>query len=563
MERSLTDTLAAAGRAALARNEWEEARRCFQAAVDADSTPEAYEGLAEAAWWLSDEAATFDARERAYRLYRERGDAPAAARMAMWLATDSVEFRGEPAVANGWIQRAHRLLDGLEPGPAHGWLAVWEGHLALMLDNDTPTARRLAGQAVALGRSLGDVDIEMLALAVEGLALVSGGEVAAGVRRLDEAAAAAMSGEMSDLNAAATAMCYLIDACSRVRDYDRASQWCTRVREWAAANRFEVALAACRPLYAVVLMWRGAWDEAEAELYAARRELLVARPPMAVESVVRLAELRWRQGRWDEAAVLFAEVEHEGLSQLGRAELALDRGDAGTAADLAERFLRRIPPENRIERVSGLDVAVRAAVALGNLDHAMEPLAELRVIAESVRTDALRASVSFAGGLVAAARGNHETARRCLEDAVDLFDRNGAPFETGRARIALAQTLRSLGRSAAAVRETSAAFHALRGVGASREAERAATLLRELEAHAPVPTHTGGPDPSGLTAREIEVLRHIAAGKSNQEIAEDLVLSLRTIERHISNIYEKIGASGKVARATATAYAFQHGLTIA
>ncbi len=160
----------------------------------------------------------------------------------------------------------------------------------------------------------------------------------------------------------------------------------------------------------------------------------------------------------------------------------------------------------------------------------------------------------------AAARGDHETARRRFEDAVDLYKHNGAPFETARARLQLARTLLALGRIQAARQQARTAQDVLQRLGTARETGRVAALLYDIEAtpHEQLAQSSTMVD---LTSREVDVLRLIAAGKSNQEIPAALVLSVRTVERHISNIYAKIGASGAVARATATAYALQHGLS--
>jgi ATP/maltotriose-dependent transcriptional regulator MalT len=302
-------------------------------------------------------------------------------------------------------------------------------------------------------------------------------------------------------------------------------------------------------------MWRGDWQQAEDELTAAVREVSSFRPPMVVESIVRLAELRWRQGRWDEAASLFAQVEGEGLAQLGRAELALSLGDAATAVDLAGRFLRRIPREDRIERVDGLELIVRSALAMGDLAAAHEALDELRSTADEVGTDLLHACASFAEGVVSSAEGDAEAARTALEDAVDLYERNHAPFEAARARMELAQVFALLGRADFSGREAASARQAFERLGAAKEAEKARSFLARVT----TPGAQGEP-PDRLTAREVDVLRLIASGLSNQEIAKELVLSVRTVERHTSNIYEKIGADGKVARAAATAYAIRHGL---
>jgi DNA-binding NarL/FixJ family response regulator len=554
LEQDVQSDLCDAGRQALGRCDWQAARKAFEAALEREASPEAFAGLADACSWLDDEEATFAAREQAFRAFLDRGDRANAARTALWLGTDSLEFRGEPAVANGWIQRARSLLDGLEPQAAHGWLAAWEGHLALMLRNDTASARSLGEKASQMGRAYGDVNLEIMGTAVQGLSLLSQGHLVEGAPLLDEAATAVMSGEVSDLGVAAAALCYLMDGCSRVRDFDRASQWCTRAQDFMERHNFASLFSVCRPLYAVVLMWRGAWSEAEQELTVAVRDIVTCRPPMVVEATVRLAELRWRQGRWDEAADLFKQVEGEGLAQLGRGELALSQGDAATAMDLAERHLRRIPPEDRIERVAGLELMVRAAASKHDAEAARSALEELQSIADLVAIDSLRAAASLAAGVLEAACGDLDQARLMLEDAADFYERSRAPFEAARARMELALVLQRLGLGLRAEEEAGQARESFERLGAVREAARAATFSRQAG------LRTAAVDEAGLSAREVDVLRLLAAGRSNQQIADELVLSVRTVERHISNIYSKLGADGKVARASATAYAVRHHL---
>lgn len=560
-----TDLLQA-GHGALARGAWEEARAHFEAACGRDEAPEALEGLGMAAFWLSQAPTALRAREQAFRLYRQRGDRYGAARVATFLAWDSWVFRGEDAVANGWVRRANRLLDGLDPGAEHALVAICEGHLAMMVGNDSAAARSLGARAAALARSLGVIDLEMFAQALEGLALVVEGEVAEGMRRLDEATAAVVAGELTDLDAMTLTCCFLIHACERVRDHDRATQWCDAVKRITTRWSYRAMFAYCRTHYAGVLLWRGAWPEAEAELVAATSDLAATWPAAAAEGILRLAELRRRQGRLEDAAALLRQAESpplrmEGgrLALLGRAALALDGDDAATAADLAQRFLRGLRAPNRLDRVAGLELLVRAWVALARLDRAAAALAELRAIAAAVGTASLLAAAGYAEGLGAAAAGDHETARARFEDAVDLFERSGAPYEAAQARAELARVLWALGRAAAAEREARAALETFRALGAAAAADHTAALLRPVPA--PVPSRAGAAaDPAGLTPREVEVLRLVAAGRSNQEIASELVLSVRTVERHLSTIYEKLGARGKVARAAAAAYALSHGL---
>jgi ATP/maltotriose-dependent transcriptional regulator MalT len=541
---STSDRDLAAGQEALAKGAWEEAGAAFEASLALEETPEALEGLGLAAAWLSRGETFLDAHERAYRLYRRRGATRDAARMAYWLAIAAYNFRGDPAVTRGWLERARHLLAGLEQGAEGASVASFSAHLALLVDHDPGRARTLCREAVELAREVGATDLEMLALGVDGLALVTQGEVEEGMRRLDQATAAATSGELSDPMAIHNVCCYLIYACKRVRDFDRAGQWCERVKEIAERWSDRQMFATCRTHYADVLVWRGAWAEAESELELAAREFDAAGPHKVADAAVRLAELRRRQGRLGEAEELLQDADRHPLSPLVRAAIVLDRGDAERAGDLAARYLRRIPAEERTERVPGLELLVRARLALGDRDAATGAVSELRSIADGVATDALRAPAALAEGLVAAAAGDHDAGRRAFEDAVDLYERSGGRFDAAKARFELARTLRSLGRFAAAHDEAQAAARTLRELGAALE--------RETD---------GGPSPDGLTVREREVLKLLAQGRSNQEIAAELVLSVRTVERHISNVYAKIGASGRTARAAAASHAAGLGLS--
>src|SRR5712691_8226518 len=380
---------------ALARGEWEIARNAFEAALRERESPEALEGLGLAGWWLDLADVVFDSRERAYRLYRDRGDRRGAARVAIWIAWDTWAFRGEHAVANGWLQRARALLDGLGDLPERAWLELREGALALLDDGDPDRAHRHAAEGIRVGRAANAIDLEMLGRALQGLALVASGAVAEGMRALDEVNTAVVAGELKDLVAIALSCCYMIAACDRVRDYDRAVQWCTRLQAFCAKWGLRPLFAVCRTQYASICMWRGTWLEAEQELASATDELAASRPAMTADGLVRLAELRRRQGRLVEAASLFERSEPHGLASLGRAELAFDRGDPRAAAEQAERYLRRVPAHNRTDRATGLDLLARALVGAGDLDGAKTALAELTTIATLVATVPLRAAASL------------------------------------------------------------------------------------------------------------------------------------------------------------------------
>ena len=547
------------GWAALRGGEWENARAAFEESLAQGESAEALEGMGWVGHMLNEDRLTFDARERAYGLYLARGDNSSAARIAAYLAADHLLFRGEPAVANGWLQRAHSLIDDLEPGVDHGWLAIHEGHIAVSLDEDTAKARQLAAQAVELGRRFRTPELEMLGLGLEGRALVSDGELEEGMRRLDEATTVALAGEARLLYCVAWACCYLISACERVRDFDRAAQWCARVGDFCGRHDIFL-LNTCRAHYASVLSWQGRWDEAESQLTAAVGGLQASRPPMVGDAIARLGELRRRQGRLAEATELFARSESHSLSLLGRAALALDRDQLSEAAELADRYLRRFAERGRVERSVGLEVAIKARVRLGERDAADDALSELREIAARARTRPILASVSSAEGALAAARGDHDAARRAFEDALDLLAACEAPFETGRVRLDLAATLNALGRADQAQREIEAAIEDFRAIGAEAERARAETMLEQLrEPSRTPPNATDGPL-AALSGRELEVLDLVAQGLTNRDIAGRLVLSEHTVNRHVANILRKLGLNS---RAAAASLAGRYGLGIA
>jgi LuxR family maltose regulon positive regulatory protein len=524
------------GRDALAAGCWDEARACFEQALECSDSAEAWDGLAWACWWLEDGTASMRARECAYRLYKGAGDLQGAARMALWLANDHHDFRGEKAVAQGWFARAARILDDLDPVPEHGWLAALEAEMALGR-GDTAAAERLGSRARELGRDLGITDLEMLGLATEGLALTSAGDVEEGIRRLDEAAAAALGGEYEDFVGVCWTCCYMIYGCERVRDYDRAAEWCRKVEEFGDRMRIQFVNGVCRAHYAAVLTWHGSWEQADEVLSRATTQLTAARPRWAPEGFVRLGDLRRRQGRFEEAERLFAQAERHPLAAVGMAELSLDRGDPDVAIPLADRMLRRLPLENRTQRATALELAVRAKAAAGDVDGARGHLEELRSVAHAVPTSPLRAAASFCDGVVAAAAGDHASAAVALDDAAALFAASDATFELGRTRTELARALWQLGRRDRASREAVAALEVLESTGANALRERAQEVLDKL-----------GDRPAGpLTRRELEVLGLIAQGMRDRDIAATLTLSEHTVHRHVSNIYGKLGCSTRAA----------------
>ena len=503
---------------------WSAARACLESA----ETPEELEGLAWAAWWLDDEPATFAARERAHRGYRDAGDAAGAARTATWLAVDELDFHGAATVAGGWIQRARRLLEPLGPCPEHGWLDFQEGYIA-HLGGDTETARSLAVRAAETGRQLGVPDLEMLGLALEGASLVARAEVREGMRRLDEASAAALEDRAQIPISGAWTFCFLVSACIAVADLERASAWCDRIARFSERYSSRYMLAFCRAEYGALHLWRGRWAEAEHVLATAVTDFDRSRPAWAGGALVALAELRRREGRGDEAGTLLDRTGATTAAQLCRARLDLDRARPREAMERVERVLRALPGDRRLERAPALELLALTCAAAGELDRATEAIAALREVCSDTGAT-VRAGADRADGVLHAARGDHERARTLLEDAVDGYERSGTPYEAALARRDLAASLAALGRPEAAAEERALATDCLRGLSTAGRASRPDAL-------------------EPLSAREREVLALIVEGLTNRQIAERLVLSEHTVHRHVTNLLGKLGVHSRSAAA--------------
>jgi LuxR family transcriptional regulator, maltose regulon positive regulatory protein len=290
-----------------------------------------------------------------------------------------------------------------------------------------------------------------------------------------------------------------------------------------------------------VLMLQGEWEQAEVELTDAAA-VLATTPREGADASARLAELRRRQGRNEEALGLCARAEHHPIAILCRAALALEGGDVATAVDGAARYLRSLGGAI-VERAPALELLAEAHGHAGRADDAMAAARELRAVADRVRTDPLLGAARHAEGCAYSAAGSSEAARAAFEDAVGLFASAGLPFEVGRARVALACAMRALGREEAALAEFDRADEAFRNLRAAAEERR----TRGLRA---------GRQPNGLgplSPREREVLGLVAQGKTNAEIAATLVLSEHTVHRHVANILAKLRASSRAAAvATAT-----------
>jgi ATP/maltotriose-dependent transcriptional regulator MalT len=482
-----------------------------------------------------------------------------AARVAVQLAVHHDVYRGETAIANGWFERARSLLEPLEPAPEHAWLAFWKAHVEIHVRGQVARGQSNLAEAVRLAEAAQPSgELGLLTLGLRGLLAISEGAIDEGLRRLDEVTTAVSAGELQAPEMGWT-YCYVLDACENVRDIDRAAQWMDRAFTMERELGIQHFLGACREHYVAILTWRGEYAAAEREIETMRGEVAAVAPAFAARCDVRLGEVRRRQGRLDEAAEVLGVVAAQPLAMLSLGALALDRGDPALGAELAERYLRRVPESDRVRRLHGLDLLARAEVALGRLDLARAALSQCAEFVRQSGTPLMRTALRELEGLLETAGSDYDAARRSFEDAVDGYDMSLAPYEAAAARVHLGRALIALGRDAHARSTLDAAAATADRIGAIRIAESARSTWNQASAPGvdDQSNRSATRHAAGLTARELEVLALVAAGISNQDIGERLFISAFTVKRHIANILTKLDLPN---RAAAAAYAIREGL---
>jgi len=539
------------GMAALRDGDAAAARRAFELALVEVATGDVLEGLGEALYLEREYSAAAAQYERAYSAYRRERQSMAAGRAARTLAWITGNVLGDWAVRSGWLGRARTVLEEAgQDRPEHGWVLI----IKAFSEPDAQVREALLREAIAVGRRFGDPDIEFLALAYLGGLFVMTDRVEEGLVLSDEALAAACAGEPTELATVDEIFCGLLWACELVNDVSRADQWMRAAAE--RMQRSNVVAAFCRAHYGGILTAAGRWQEAEVELLEAARHFDQGMSERRAAAVIRLAGLRVRQGRLEEAALLLQGLEQHPDVIPTLAALHLARSDTARARELLERATGgrddEVPTVGASTMVGPLlSLLVDVHLEEGNLDGAERVAKRLGRIAEAQRGPYLRAVAALAKGRVCVAGGQGD-ARACLHEALEGFARAQLPMELARTRLEMARAL-SEHSPEVAIAEAKSALLGFQRLAAARHADAAAALLRSLGA----PIRTGPKGVGGLTGREVQVLRLVARGLSNQEIATALVISEHTARRHLQNIFAKIGVSS---RAAATAYAFQHDL---
>ena len=540
------------GRESFRRRRWEDAyAQLSRADQETGLGTEDLERLATAAYLTGRDGECDLLRERGHRECLGRGEHVAAARCAFWLGFDLL-LRGEEIRAGGWLGRARRLLDEVgHDCPEQGYLLV---PLAIgQLGAGDPAATLATYEQVTeMGERFGDPDLTALGRLGRGEALAALGRIADATALFDEVMLAATAGELSPTVTGIT-YCAVVQACQEIFDLRRARAWTTALTQWCAAQPDLVPFRGqCLVHRAEILVLEGAWSEA-AEAAGQACERLAPSPdprraeasehPAAGGAFHQVGELHRLHGRFAEAEAAYREGARWGRQpQPGLALLRLAQGRGEAAAAALRRALAEASPP---DRPALLAAEVEVLLTTGDTPAARAAADELAVLAARSEVELLRATAAQASGAVLRAEGRPEDALAALRAAWRGWHQLDVPYHAARVRVLLAMTCRDLGDDDAAEMELDAARRVFAALGAAPDLARVAALTRAVD---PV---------AGLTEREVQVLRLVATGRTNRVIAADLVLSEKTVARHLANIFAKVGVSS---RAAATAYAYEHGL---
>jgi DNA-binding CsgD family transcriptional regulator len=534
------------GRALHAKRAWAAAFDSLSAADPACLSAADLELLASSAWMSGRDDAYLDAWELAYHAHLRSGDSARAARCTWWIG-DYLRFRGYGARATGWFARGYRLLDQMRDDcVAHGYLLMPTLHDHVSAGDDE-AAFAVAVEAGEIGERLGDRDLIALAMMEQGHALVRQGCVAEGLRLVDETLVAVTSEELSPI-IAGTVYCNTIAFCQSVFELGRAREWTEAHSEWCERQPGMVAyLGLCLVHRAEIMTLAGDWSDAMVEVRRAEGyKQGVLNERVAGRAAYRRGQVHFLQGELGPAEEAYREASRHGLEpQPGLALLRLAQGEGEAAGAALRRALSEVTQPLR--RAALLPAFIEIMLAIGELEQTRVACRELEDVAERQGSRALAAMSDYARGAVDLAEGEARTALVALRQACQAWQELGAPCESARTRVLIGRACAALGDVDTAAMELEAARATFAKLGAALDLARVDSLDRHAETR----------DAHGLTARELQILRALATGKSNREIAAALVISDHTVRRHLQNIFAKVGVSS---RAAATAFAFRNDL---
>jgi DNA-binding CsgD family transcriptional regulator len=483
--------------------------------------------------------------ERAHLAHLERGDNLAAARAAGWLGM-TLAIRGELGPASGWFGRAERLVEreGRECAE-QGWLLIPVA-FQLEVSGDYDGMSEAAAQAVEIAERFGDPDLGAIALHAQGVARIKQGAIDEGLRLMDEAMVGVTAESVSPV-VAGVVYCGVIAGCEEAFEVRRAQEWTDALTRWCEGQPQMVSFTGrCLAHRAGLMQLHGEWRDALAEAKLARERCEQAMNRAAAgQALYQQAELHRLQGDFEAAEAAYRDASEFGREpQPGLALLRLAQGDVEAATGMTRRAAAEaVEP---FVRATMLPAHVEVMLAAGDLEEAREAAGELAEIAATGKRPLLEAIAARVQGEVELAQGDPKAALTALRHASRLWQELNAPYEVARVRVLVGLACRALGDVESAALELGAAREAFERLNAAPDLAR----IDRLESSSPSDAH-------GLSRRELEVLRLVAAGKTNREIASTLVVSEHTVARHLQNIFAKLGVTSRTA---ATAFAFQHEL---
>jgi DNA-binding CsgD family transcriptional regulator len=536
----------ARGREAFHRKAWAESYRLLQAAArEAALEPEDLERLAMAAYLMGrdDESESFMAR--AHQTFLDRGDYEGAARAAFWVGFGLIG-RGAMAPAAGWFARAERVLNERQHEcVVRGYLLI-PAAIRHIVQGDPAASHAAFTDAADIARRFGDRSLLALACHGRGRALIRLGNIADGVALLDEAMVSVIAGEVLPV-LAGDIYCSVLEGCQEIFDLGRANEWTTLLSRWCADQPDLVRFRGeCLNHRAEIMQWRGDWNGAQEDARAAC-ELLPPGRGRAGAAFYRLGEIHRLRGAFQEAEAAYTRANECGRKpQPGLSLLRLAQGDVDAAAASIRSAL--VDTSARAARTRILAAAVEILLAAADVEGARAAARELSDIANTVATPFLSAMSAHATGAVLLADGDLVSATTSLRQACETWRDLETPYEEAQTRLLMATVCERRGDHDGHRLDLDAARRLFGQLNAEP------WLARIERQSGPVEHRSAG----SLSERELQVLRLLAAGKTNRAIAEELFISEKTVARHVSNIFDKIGASS---RSGATAWAFQHNLT--
>jgi DNA-binding NarL/FixJ family response regulator len=527
------------------RRDWGDAYRLFSLRDrSVPLAPDDLERLAQSAYLIGQDLDFERYLERAHHARVADADHARAARAAFWLGLTSL-FRGQPALASGWLARAERLILGQD--------CVEQGYLLLpaaeqqLEQRESKAAFSTAGRAADIGDRFGEPDLVACAQHLQGRALIQQGQVRPGLQLLDEAMISVRAGSLSPIMTGLV-YCSVIDACQRIFALSRAREWTFALADWCERQpTMQAFKGTCLVHRALVLQLRGWWTDAMSEACLACERIAergTGKPPAA--ALYRRGEIHRLRGELEAAEAEYRAASLTGFEpQPGLALLRAAQGRIEVAVAAIRRVLEGVA--DPLDRANLLPARVDIELAAGNKGDARAASSELDEIARRYPTEVTRAMAAQASGAVALADGNPRLALSALRTAFSLWHEVEAPYEIARVRLSTALACRALGDTESAGLEFDAARALFEQLGAKPDVVRLNSLRSsDSEVHRP-----------RLTARELDVLRQIAAGKTNKAIGAELSVSERTIDRHVSNILTKLGVPS---RAAAIAHAYSNEL---